>query len=122
MFIRFFKDNNTSSLIALPVLCCMVYATAYFKGAPIISVEDAGPLYLWLMEYLKHLSSYVTFLSGLALLIAQVLYLNYITEKYEVLYKPSHLPALMYIVCMNLFPGSLPPSHHVCEHAPSNST
>lgn len=107
MVIRFFKDNNISSLIALPVLTVVVYALGFFKNPPIISVDDAGPVYSWIMNYLKTYSRIFHFLLGLVLLIAQVFYLNHIVNKYEVLYKPSHLPSLMYIVCMSLFPSFL---------------
>ncbi len=107
MFIQFFKENNTPSLIALPVLTTLVYSLCFFRNVPIISITDAGPIYIWMMNYINQFSRPVVFLTGLILLISQVFYLNHITNKYEVLYQPSHLPALIYIICMGLFPDFL---------------
>jgi hypothetical protein len=107
MVVRFFKDTNTASLIAMPLVASLVYSLGYIKAPPIFSVEDAGPLYLWLSNYTSHFSRPAFFAIGLVLFIAQVFYLNYISNKYEILYKPSHLPALLFIVCKCWYPGFL---------------
>lgn len=107
MLIRFFKDNQIPSLIALPVVTILLYSVALFKQPSFISVADTGPLYASIVNYLSRSSSTIMFLTGLALFITQVFYLNHISNKYEVLYKPSHLPALIYILCMGLFPSFL---------------
>jgi hypothetical protein len=107
MFVRFFKETSTASLIALPIVAGLVYSLGYFKLSPIFSVEDAGPLYLLVASWMSHFSQASFFSVGLILFIIQVFYLNHICNKYEILYKPSHLPALMFIICTCLFPGFL---------------
>lgn len=107
MLVRFFKDTNTASLIALPLAAMMVYSFGYLKAPAVFSVEDAGPLYTWFTSRLSHFSRSVFLGIDLLLFAGQVLYLNHICNKYEVLYKPSHLPALLFIVYSCLFPGFL---------------
>lgn len=103
MIIRFFRENQITGLIALPVVTLLFWLLSYYYNETPVSITDSGPLFNWINDYIKPFTfaKYVPLL----ILISQVLYLDNIVNRYEILYKGSHLPGLMYIVCMGIFPG-----------------
>ncbi len=77
MLIRFFKKNNPSSYILLPLFA----------------------LVLWLVGFFSF--HFIATLLAFLLIISEAFLLNYIVNKSEILTKPSFLPALFYIVFMS---------------------
>lgn len=77
MLIRFFKNNNPSSFIILPLFAVVLWINGFFS-------------FLFIPTFL-----------ALLLIVSEAFLLNYVVNKYEILTKPSFLPALFYIVFMS---------------------
>ena len=59
------------------------------------------PLYMLLVHVFHGVPLWVTALVTLILVVVQAFYLNYLVNKFEVLYKPSYVPALIYVLLMS---------------------
>lgn len=106
MFIRFFKSAQPAALFILPLLSALFVLMVYLLNKNSIIVDEShGILYsLFLLIpaiSLKWVSALVVF----ALITFQAIYFNRIVSAFEVLYKPSNLPALIYIVLACLLPA-----------------
>lgn len=99
MFIRFFKSNNASALIFLPLIAIAIWGFGFFSPN-VVPVRHAMPLYELVAGNLTGLP-WLGCLLGLLLVIAEAFLLNYIVNENEVLTKQTYLPALFYILFMS---------------------
>ena len=96
MFIRFFKSNNASALLFLPVIAIVIWVFG-FMNPIVLPVKHAMPFY----ELFAGIFVNIPWLSvaiGLILIIGQAFFLNFIVNENEVLEKQNYLPALFYII------------------------
>ena len=99
MFIRFFKSNNASALLFLPLIAIVIWVFGFLNPV-VLPVKHAMPLY----ELFAGIFINIPWLSttiGLLLLIGQAFLLNFIVNENEVLEKQNYLPALFYIIFMS---------------------
>jgi hypothetical protein len=76
-----------------PVMGCR----SFFRGPP--SYDAAGEMPLFRLFGTIH--GWPGVLFAWILVVGQAFYLNYLINKYEVLYKPSFLPAFLYVLLMS---------------------
>lgn len=99
MFIRFFKSNNASALLFLPLIAIVIWVYGFIHPA-IPAIKHAMPLYELMAGILTNLP-WLSTLTGLILVIGEAFLLNFIVNENEVLEKQNYLPALFYIVFMS---------------------
>jgi hypothetical protein len=102
MIIRFFKSNQQATFFAIPILILALWLEGYIKKLP-LEIMHAMPVYKLFVWYYNENTDIIYRTLAIGLLIVQAIYLNNIINKHEVLYKRSHLPALIYCVLMSLF-------------------
>ena len=96
MFIRFFKSNNASALIFLPLFAIAIWAFGFISPV-VLPAKHAMPLYeLCAGLFVK--TPWLSILIALILITGEAFLLNYIVNENEVLSKQSYLPALFYIL------------------------
>jgi len=99
MFIRFFKSNNASALLFLPLIAIVIWVFGFISPI-VLPVKHSMPLY----ELFAGIFINIPWLSitiGLLLVIGEAFLLNFIVNENEVLEKQNYLPALFYIVFMS---------------------
>ncbi len=99
MFIRFFKSNNATALLFLPLIAIAIWAFGFISPT-ILPVKQAMPLY----ELIAGIFINIPWLStaiGLLLVIGEAFLLNFIVNENEISNKQTYLPALFYIVFMS---------------------
>lgn len=100
-----FRNYNPANVIWLIFLLIALRICYLFKGpeyADFVMVESfARPLLP--SNYTQHITLPLNMLLAAALVLAQALWLNYIVNYYNLLSKPSFLPALMYVTAASLF-------------------
>ncbi len=99
MFIRFFKSNNASALLLLPLVAIVIWVFGFIHPI-ILPVKHAMPLYELMAGPLVNIP-WLSTLIGLLLVIGEAFLLNFIINENEVLEKQNYLPALFYIVFMS---------------------
>jgi len=100
MLIRFFKNNNPSSFILLPLFALVLRLVGFFSDQ-YNTLTNYAPLYEIIAKPLDNYS-FINTLIAFLLIVSEAFLLNYIVNKYEILTKPSFLPALFYIVFMSI--------------------
>ncbi len=99
MFIRFFKSNNASALLFLPLIAIVIWVFGFINPIT-LPVKHAMPLYELFAGFVVNIPWLSTTI-GLLLTIAQAFLLNFIVTENEVLEKQNYLPALFYIIFMS---------------------
>lgn len=99
MLIRFFKNNNPSSFILIPLFALVLWIISFFSESGSV-VNYSMPLYEILVKPLNNLHFIATLIAFL-LIVGEAFLLNYIVNENEILTKPTYLPALFYIVFMS---------------------
>lgn len=99
--IRFFKSPQPAALFSVPFIILVLWLQAFFKH-PVSDKETGMLLFDLLSSVLNLLPAFVQTLIAVALISFEAIYLNNILNRYEVLYKNSFLPALMYTLLMSL--------------------
>ncbi len=99
MLIRFFKNNNPSSYILIPLFASVLWAVGFFSEQSGI-VKYSMPLYEILSNPVANFH-FIATLIAFILIVAEAFLLNYIINENGILAKPSFLPALFYIVFMS---------------------
>ncbi len=106
MVIRFFKSNQSATLIVIPVVALLLWLVTFTSaGSVTAEVRLPSPMGEGLgMRVVVWIGSHLLFnkITGLILLILQSMFLNYLVNKHEVLYKRSHLPAFIYCLLMSM--------------------
>ena len=99
MFIRFFKSNNASALLFLPLIAIVIWVFGFIHPI-VLPVKHTMPLYELIAGSLTNIP-WLSCLIGLLLVIGEAFLLNFIVNENEVLAKQTYLPALFYIVFMS---------------------
>lgn len=99
MFIRFFKSNNASALLFLPLIAIVIWIFGFITPS-LLPVKHAMPLYELIAGNLINIP-WLSCTIGLILVIGEAFLLNYIVNENEVLNKQTYLPALLYVVFMS---------------------
>ncbi len=99
MFIRFFKNNNPSSFILLPLFALALRIGGFFSEH-VFAAKYNMPLYEILTKPFNSFH-FTNAFSAFILTVGEAFLLNYVVNKNEILTKPSFLPALFFIVFMS---------------------
>jgi hypothetical protein len=102
VIIRFFKSNQQATFIAIPLLVIALWVEGFLKQVP-LDLNSAMPIYKLITCFYSIKTDIVYRILAMTLLILQAIYLNNVINKHEVLYRKSHLPAMVYCVLMSLF-------------------
>jgi len=97
MIVKLFKGQQPLVFIVLPLLILGIWLGSAFNYF-IIAADNGMPLYSIVASLVRTWPSWLlavicAFLAG-----SQCLHLNWILNKYEVLYRPSYLPALFFFI------------------------
>jgi hypothetical protein len=103
MFIKLFKNQQPLVFIILPVAILLVWLISDFNYF-MVAADNGMPLYTLAISMVKGWPSWLIAVFCALLISSQCLHLNWILNKYEVLYKSSYLPALIFF----LFSAFLP--------------
>lgn len=99
MFIRFFKNNNPSNFVLLPLFALALWAGGFIFH-PVFTTANSAALFGFLVKSLSSVPFLSTALSFI-LIITEAFILNYIASENEIITKRTFLPALLYIVIMS---------------------
>lgn len=100
MLIRFFKNNNPSAFIFLPIFALVLWVNG-FVIAQHNEIQHSMPFYEMIAHPLLAFPSIST-LIALLFIIGEAFLINFIINENNILSKPSFLPALFYIVFMSI--------------------
>ncbi len=105
MLVRFLRSHQPILLIVIPVLAAILWLPAFLH--PIVPIiKHQMPLFELLARpfiVYPRLTGLIAFI----FLLLQAFLFNYILAKYELLGKPTYLPALLYVVFGSLAPSLL---------------
>ena len=104
--IRFFKSPQPASLIVIPAIVLILWAQAFMNCFPVMEVS-AQPVWKLFLFVFKSLPSGVNWLIMVALVSYSAIYINQISNKHEVLYENSYLPAFVYALFISSVPEFL---------------
>ncbi|MBP6532463.1 MAG: hypothetical protein KA285_04215 [Bacteroidia bacterium] len=104
--IRFFKSPQPASLIVIPAIILILWAQAFMNCFPVMEVS-AQPVWKLFLIVFKSLPSGVNWVIMVALVSFSAIYINQISNKHEVLYKNSYLPAFVYALFISSVPEFL---------------
>lgn len=99
MIVGFFRSNNATAFIFLPILAAGIWVFGFMEPA-VVYDRHAMPLYELIARPLTGFP-WIGNLIGLLLVIGEAFLLNYIVNENEVITRQSFLPALFYIVFMS---------------------
>ncbi len=100
MLIQFFKNNNPSAFIFLPLLALVLWINGFVLHQN-TQTQELIPLF----DFLSKIPFYASFIPpflAFVFMLGEAFLLNFIANKYEILSKPSFLPALLYIILMSI--------------------
>jgi len=97
MFLKLFRSQQPANFFVIPVVALLLWLPAFFHIQP---PRDAG-VEMPLLRLFGGIQGWPSILFTWALVTGQAFYLNYLINKYEVLYKPSFLPAFLYVLLMS---------------------
>jgi hypothetical protein len=106
MFVRLFKSTQPIPLVLLTLIAAAMWLISWmfhFRVHP----PDGLPLYDLTFYLLRTLPGWVLAFTGFLLVTSQGIHFNYLLNKHDILYRPSWLPALLYVVLGGLFPAFL---------------
>jgi hypothetical protein len=98
--IRFFKSAQPAVFFVLPVIVIALWSQGFFKPE-FLSIQNSGVLYVLICNGFAALPKFVLVLFAIILISFEAIYLNLLINKYEVLYKPTYLPSLFYVLLMS---------------------
>ncbi len=104
--IRFFKSPQPASLIVIPAIVLILWAQAFTNCFPVLDI-NAQPVWNLFLLFFKTLPSGVNWLIMVSLVSFSAIYINQISNKHEVLYKNSYLPAFVYALFISSVPEFL---------------
>lgn len=99
MFIRFFKSNNASALLFLPIIAIVIWVFGFIHPN-VLPVRHAMPLYELIAGNFVSIP-WLSCLTGLLLVVGEAFLINFIVNENEVLTKQTYLPALFYVIFMS---------------------
>ena len=99
MLIKFFKSNNASSFVFLPLIAAAIWVLTFIIPSQ-INVKQSMPFFE-LITAGGLLPFWATSVIAFLLIISQAFLLNYIINKNEAINAQSYVPALVYIIFMS---------------------
>ncbi len=105
MIVSLFKTRQPGYYAFMSLLSITVFL-AGLKSEMRVNTENGMLLYRLITVY-ADTSQNLYFIAGLILFVLQGIQLHLLVNQFEVLYKPSYLPWLLYIVLMGSVPGVL---------------
>jgi Family of unknown function (DUF6427) len=105
MVIGFFKSPQPAALFILPVITAAICGATYFANksfAPYSAYEM--PLFNLITQIPGTANHLLIIIVAWLLITSQALHFNKIMIEHEVLYKPSNLPSLIYVVVASMVP------------------
>jgi len=106
MLIRSFRSTQIFPVIILVLISALMWFTSLSSGYNVVAANGM-PLYDFTRSLFLHLPLSVAASLAFVLFTGQALYINYVVNKHEVLYKQSWLPALMFVIIGGLMPPFL---------------
>lgn len=107
MLLRIFRSQLPIHYFLIPLITLLLWFRA-ISGEIAVSVSGGTmPLFLFLERIFHEVPLWVSTLTALILVVVQAFYLNYLVNRFEILYKPSYVPALMYVLLMSFSKGAL---------------
>ena len=108
LIVRLFKSSQTPPLFLVPVITlALVLLNTYTQGVVIIKDMNHGLLYALLID--SNITSVQWAVPSLifVLITTQAYLFNLLINRFEVLYKSSNIPVIIFIVLYGLLPGFL---------------
>lgn len=102
MVVRFFRSNNPSAIIFIPLLCIIFWLEQFIRPAP-LSYEGAMPVYLFAAKSLEN-QFFLSNLISILLISGGGLLLNFIVYRHEVFTKVTYMPAFLYVILCSSLP------------------
>ena len=99
MFVSFFKSNNASAYIFIPLFAIALWVFGFIHPVPVPPVKHAMPFYELFATPFSNV--WLSISVALILVIAEAFFLNYIVNENEILARPSFFPAVLYIIFMS---------------------
>ncbi len=106
MILNLFKNSQPLSFVIIPVYLAVAWISASYGDSTFL-VSNPMPLYNVIFGVFSDLPAWAGGVFGFILTTSQVIHLNYIVQKHEVLYKNSYLPALFYLIFLTVIPQFL---------------
>ena len=104
--IRFFKSPQPASLLVIPAIVLILWAQAFMNCFPVMDVNSQKVWKLFLVLFAS-LPSGANWLIMVAMVSFSAIYINQITNRHEILYKNSYLPAFVYALFISSVPEFL---------------
>ena len=98
MLLKLFRSQQPANFFVIPAIALLLWLPSFFHAPPGYVPLQEMPLYRLFGAWSQH---WPGALLAWLLVVGQAFYLNYLINKYEVLYKPSFLPALLYVLLMS---------------------
>src|SRR4051812_45826614 len=98
--IRLYKTTHPSSLFLIPIITLLLWIPGFFKETFVIT-EYHGVISAMVLGIVGVLPRFLQVLLAVLLVSFEAIYLSLIVNKHEVLFKNTHLPALMYVILMS---------------------
>lgn len=96
MVIRFFKSRQPLVNVLFVLVAIIIWSLNYNRFT--IETGNPGTFYNSLLRWITPDHKFIYFLLGLILIISQTIHINFICNKYEVLYKNSYLPGVLFLL------------------------
>jgi len=94
--IRYFKTIQPAALFSIPVLGLILWFPGFFKAQSSLAPYDS-----LLLNGVSQIPVLAQVLISIVLVSLGAIYLNYVTNKHDILYRHSYLPALFYVILMS---------------------
>jgi hypothetical protein len=107
MFLRVFKSQQPVLYFFVSLLALLLWIPAFLKESNISFSATSVPLFSLLYDTAMSLPHWLFVLITMCLVLVQAFYLNYLVNEYEILYKPSFVPATLYIIFMSIASSSM---------------
>ena len=104
--IRFFKSPQPASLIIIPVIVLILWGQAFLDCMP-HTISTDQPIWKLIHSLTFVLPSGLNWIIMVALVSFSAIYLNQISNRHEVLYKSSYLPAFVFALYISSVPEFL---------------
>jgi hypothetical protein len=108
LIVRLFKSSQTPPLFLVPVITlALMFLNTYTQGVVIIKDMNHGVLYALLID--SNITSVKWAVPALifVLITTQAYLFNLLINRFEVLYKSSNIPVIIFIILYGLLPGFL---------------
>ncbi len=104
--INIIRNNSPYTVVLLFIFALIVKATSLIHPVA-VNAESGHIAYVAVLKIIKLItlgSNFALTLFNIIMLFIQALYLNSITVKHKLFYKPTYIPAYTYILLTSLFP------------------